>query len=77
MFLRAHAENAVKPLGSGAERGSHGSAEVRDVPGVDDARCGIHRDRPTATTVRQGLRYERLQKDEVVVFNTGTGLKCR
>ena len=70
---------AVRPLDSGAERGSHCSAEFADIPGVDDARCGIHRDRPTATTVRQGLRYERLQKileverrlDKRVVFEAG------
>src|SRR5258705_4916881 len=52
----------VFQLGSGVERGSHGSTELGDVPGVDDARCGIHPDRPTATTVRQGLRYERRQE---------------
>jgi hypothetical protein len=34
-------------------------------PGVDDACCGIHRDRPTATAVRQGLRCEHLQILEV------------
>jgi DNA-binding transcriptional LysR family regulator len=41
----AHGEVAtVRQLGSGAERGSHGSAELGDVPGVDDARCRIHLD---------------------------------
>src|SRR6267154_3317091 len=62
----AHGEVAtVRQPGSGAERCSHGSAELADVPGVDDARRGIHRDRPTATTVRQGLRCEQLQILEV------------
>src|SRR5260221_5693553 len=53
---------SVRWLGSGAKRGSPGSAEVGDVSGVEDARCEINRTRQAATTVRQGLRCANLQK---------------